>query len=106
MNNPIQIDRATVIELICQTTKEVAVPPLVVPEILNEQTCLFGCAGFLDSLSLVSVVLDVEQKVNDLYDLSISLADERSVSQRRSPFRSVASLTDFVLTLALEQQKS
>jgi len=41
--------------------------------------------GFLDSLGLVSVVLDVEQKVNDRYGLSISLADDRSVSTAEEP---------------------
>ena len=72
---------------------------------MGEETYLFGSKGFLDSLGLVSVVLDVEQKVNDLYGLSISLADDRSVSQQRSPFRSVASFADYILMLSAEWQR-
>lgn len=72
---------------------------------MGEHTRLFGSHGFLDSLSLVSVVLDVQQLVNDGYGLSISLADDRSVSQERSPFRSVASLADYVLMLAGERKQ-
>ena len=100
----IELDRAAVVKVICETAREVAGHDPNVPELMDERTWLFGPTGFLDSLALVSVVLDVEQKVNDLYGLSISLADDRSVSQRRSPFRSVGSLADYVLMVAGERQ--
>ncbi|MCU0512908.1 MAG: hypothetical protein MUE40_10095 [Anaerolineae bacterium] len=70
---------------------------------LDEKTRLFGGSGLLDSLGLVSVLMDVEQQVNDSQGTAITIADERAMSQERSPFRSVGSLTDYVLTLLHEQ---
>lgn len=94
------IDREAVVGIICETAKEIAPGAPA----MDEGTRLFGSQGFLDSLGLVSLVLDIEQRVNDLYSLSLSLADDRSVSQVRSPFRSVGSLADYVLKLAFEKQ--
>ena len=73
------------------------------PVTVDEATRLFGSNGLLDSLGLVSVVLDVEQQINDHLNLAISIADDRAMSQQRSPFRTVGSLADYVLTLIAEQ---
>ncbi len=70
---------------------------------LDETTRLFGDQTILDSLGLVSVLMDIEQQVNDQLNTSIVIADERAMSQQRSPFRSVGSLTDYVLLLTTEQ---
>lgn len=63
---------------------------------VNEKTKLFGSGGALDSLSLVSLIADVEEKIVDTFERSIVLADERAMSQRTSPFRDVESLCDYV----------
>lgn len=63
---------------------------------VNEETKLFGQGGALDSLSLVSLIADVEEKIYDAYERSIVLADERAMSQRTSPFRDIKSLSDYV----------
>ena len=95
--------RAELVELIARTVRDVtAATPNPAPPGLDEGTRLFGRNGLLDSLTLVSVVLDVEQEVNERYGLSLSMADERSVSQERSQFRTVASLADYVLKLAAD----
>jgi acyl carrier protein len=96
------MERREVIDIICQVVREVP----GAPENVDENTRLFGSEGFLDSLKLVNVVLDTEQQINDSYNLAISLADDRSVSQKRSPFRSVASLADYILTVAAEQTQA
>ena len=41
--------------------------------------------------------LDGEQEVQARYGLDISLTDDRAVSQKRSPFRSVGSLADYIV---------
>lgn len=66
---------------------------------LTADTHLFGGDGLLDSLGLVSVLMDVEQTINDELGTEITIADERAMSQERSPFRQVGSLTDYVMTL-------
>jgi acyl carrier protein len=61
----------------------------------SAESVIFGRGGKLDSLGLVNFVLAVEDRLKAL-GLSISLTDERAMSQSRSPFRSVAALTAFV----------
>lgn len=63
----------------------------------EEGAPLYGEGGKLDSLGLVSLVLDVEEAINAITGVHLVLADERSVSQRRSPFRDVRSLADHVM---------
>lgn len=69
---------------------------------VTESTVLFGREGIFDSLGLVSLIVDVEQKIEDL-GISITLGDERAVSQKHSPFRTVQSLADHVCLLIDEQ---
>lgn len=63
----------------------------------SEETALYGDAGGLDSLTLVSLIMDVEEAVNDRTGGGLVLADERAMSQRRNPFRDVRSLADYVV---------
>lgn len=69
---------------------------------LGEETRLFGRAGLLDSLGLVSVVLDIEQELSEARGIELSLADDRAMSQERSPFRSIGTLADYALSLMNE----
>ena len=96
------IERRDVVAMICQIVKEIP----GAPETVDEDTRLFGSNGILDSLKLVNVVLDAEQQINDTYNLAIALADDRSVSQERSPFRTIASLADYILAVAAEQARA
>ena len=64
----------------------------------SEETVLYGSGGALDSLGLVSLILDVEQAVNERAGTSLVLADEQAMSQRRNPFRDVRSLADYVMS--------
>jgi acyl carrier protein len=67
------------------------------------ETILFGANGTLDSLALVNVVADVETRVEEVFGEQITLADERAVSRRRSPFRSVESLAEYIEELLREK---
>ena len=60
-----------------------------------DDTVLFGRDGHLDSMALVTLLLDVEESLLD-NDIEVSLSDEKAMSQARSPFRSVASLVDYI----------
>jgi len=62
-------------------------------------TQLFGPEAVLDSLGLVSVIADVEMAVSDLVGHAVSLMDDVALSQENSPFESVRSLADYVMTL-------
>ncbi len=69
---------------------------------LNEDTRLFGKSGILDSISLVSLMVAVEQTVEDAFSVPITIASDRAMSQSRSPFRTIGSLTDWVVQLLQE----
>jgi acyl carrier protein len=66
-----------------------------VPANLTSDTSLFGHDGILDSLGLVTLVVAVEQAIEDTYGVSVSLADERAMSQRHSPYRTIGSLAEY-----------
>ena len=57
---------------------------------------LFGEGGVLTSVDFVTLVLDIEEAVEEATGKSITLADERAMSQKHSPFRTVGSLADYI----------
>jgi acyl carrier protein len=74
-------------------------------ESLNEitkETKLYGGNSALDSLALVSLITDLEERISDEFDKDIVLADEKAMSQRTSPFRNVESLTNYISNLIEE----
>lgn len=64
---------------------------------------LIGEGGRLDSLGLVNLIVAVEQRVQDQYDVALTLADERAFSQKHSPFRTLGALAEYVHQLLAEQ---
>jgi acyl carrier protein len=73
------------------------------PEIMGESTYLIGSGSLLDSLGLVTLIVDLEQRLENEYGISLTLADERAMSQKNSPFRTVRSLADYIcLLIAVE----
>jgi len=62
----------------------------------SQDTVLFGREGILDSLGLVSFIAAIEEKFEDTFGKVMTLADARAVSQKNSPFRSVATLIDYL----------
>ena len=62
------------------------------------ETRLLGPDGIVDSIELVNLIVLVEQKVRDTFQTAVILADERAMSLARSPFRSVRSLVDHVVS--------
>lgn len=69
---------------------------------LAPETRLFGTGAALDSLSLVSVILDVEAGVEEAFGRAVSLADDRAMGQPVSPYTDVAALTAYILLLLHE----
>lgn len=64
----------------------------------NENTQIYGAN--LDSLALVSLIADLEDMLNNELNINIILADEKTMSLKNSPFRNVATLTDYILLLS------
>jgi hypothetical protein len=68
------------------------------------RTPLYGPNGTLDSLSLVRVISNIEEKISGQMNKDIVIASEKAVSQRNSPFLSVESLTNFIVDLLNQEE--
>lgn len=62
----------------------------------NLEAPLFGATGKLDSLGLVTMLLEIEDRARDRFEVSLTLADERAMSESRSPFRTLSALSAYV----------
>lgn len=69
----------------------------------TEDTLLFG--ENLDSMGIVFLVMELESRISEKLDVNLTLADERAMSQKTSPFRSVKALTIYANTL-IEEAKA
>ena len=59
-------------------------------------TQLYGDKSEIDSLSLVNVVVLTEQKIEDEFNITINLADEKAMSQKNSPFRTIETFVEYI----------
>jgi acyl carrier protein len=62
---------------------------------VSAEAPIFGPDSALDSLGLVALLLDIEDGLRAI-GCEVVLSDERAVSQKRSPFRSVQSLVTYI----------
>lgn len=85
-----------IIETLIELNEELENESLENPD---SKTKLYGVNGGLDSLSLVSFITDLEEKISDKFDKEIVLADEKAMSAKTSPFRNVESLTLYIKSL-------
>jgi acyl carrier protein len=69
---------------------------------VSPTTPLFGADAEIDSLSLVSLIVDVETALNVDHDLPVSLTDDRAMTREISPYSDVQALKDYILELAAE----
>ncbi len=73
---------------------------------ISNTTAVFDGDDSLDSLSLVSLIVDIEARVEDSFTTEVVLASEKAMSMKNSPYRNVASLVDFVLEELANQKAS
>ena len=63
---------------------------------------LYGRGSSLDSMGLVSFIVGLEQNIEDKFNQSISLADEKAMSQKTSPYQNINSLADYISKLLVK----
>jgi acyl carrier protein len=93
------IDKEQITNLVLDAirdTNQLRVPELQIG--VSENEPLFGWGGILDSLSLVALLLDIEELVLDK-GFEVSLSSEDAMSQAKSPYRDVSSLVDYISQL-------
>ena len=97
------IERTAALNIVYASLQEVfAQTGLDAPAGLNEETVLVGKDAVLDSLGVVSLIVEVEQRVEGEHGASVTLANDKAMSQRNSPFRTVGILTDHVVAMVAE----
>ncbi len=62
---------------------------------VNGNTALMGSDSVIDSLGLVTLLVDIEARLSD-EDVEISILSEKAMSQKNSPFLNIESLTEFI----------
>jgi hypothetical protein len=63
---------------------------------------LYGPDGVLDSMALVQFVIEIEAQLQETFGLAVTLASDRAMSQRRSPFLTTGSLAAYAQELLKE----
>lgn len=60
---------------------------------------LIGETAAVSSMALVSFIADVESTLMERHNLQLTLVSERALSRKKSPFRSVDALAEYVVEL-------
>jgi acyl carrier protein len=97
------VNRQAVMQVILAALQDVLAGEESQQSMFDESTRLIGRSAVLDSMGLVTLIVEAEQRLEADYNLIVVLADDRAMSQTRSPFLSVGSLADYVMQLATEQ---
>jgi acyl carrier protein len=66
------------------------------PDKVDFNTPLFSKKGIVDSLGLVQLIADIEEEFYQATRQQLILADEKAMSMKFSPFRSISSLVDYI----------
>jgi len=59
-------------------------------------TAVFSGDDAIDSLSLVTLIVALERAVSEQFGQTVSLADEKAMSQKNSPYATVGSLAALI----------
>jgi len=71
---------------------------------ITSDTRLYGSKSALDSIALVTLIADIEERVASQLGKDIVLADERAMNERVSPFARVGTLVDYIEKLLTKEQ--
>ena len=55
---------------------------------------LYGASGKLESLDFVTLIMEVEEKINAEFGTDITIADENLLSKEKSPFSTLGTLIE------------
>ncbi len=85
-----------VLSTLADLNREWGLEALLAP---TEETRLFGAKSGVDSLMLVTLLAELEARVDEQLGQGVILADERAMSAARSPFRRVGTLIEHLAGL-------
>ena len=101
------IDREKIADLVIKTIHELG-EDLEKEELIkgDESTRLFGARSSLDSMGLVNLIADIEERLSEEFQIDLTLANQSAMSRSHSPFRRAASCIDYIMGLITEAEKN
>ncbi|HXI26864.1 MAG TPA: hypothetical protein VNG89_00525 [Vicinamibacterales bacterium] len=105
---PISSDTTPSVVVTEEAVREVVLQAMRLANLAREESAqlevsaeapIFGPDSALDSLGLVALLLDIEDGLRAV-GCEVVLSDERAMSQKRSPFRSVPALVGYITSVA------
>ena len=64
---------------------------------VSDDTILYDGGDGIDSLSLVRLIVSLEERCGERFGKRLTLADEKAMSLRHSPYRTAGALTEFIV---------
>ena len=71
----------------------------------DPDTVVFGSEAALDSLSMISFIVALEERIEFETGITVRLVNEKAMSMRNSPFRTLNSLAIYIDELLAENVK-
>lgn len=66
---------------------------------INYDTLLLSEGSAIDSITIVSIIVDLESEMSDAFQKEISLSDDHAMTRKISPYENVKNLIEYVLEL-------
>lgn len=64
---------------------------------VDVNTRLIGSSAIFDSMELVQFIVEVENLLDENFEIEIQLASEKAMSRRSSPFISIKTLSEYII---------
>jgi acyl carrier protein len=74
--------------------------------VVDTDTVIVGQSAVLDSIGVVSLIVDIEQRLEAEHGVAVTLASEKAMSQRSSPFRTCGVLAEHICSTIAEGQSA
>jgi len=62
----------------------------------GHDTKLYGKDSIIDSIVLVNIIIDIEEEIQNSFNIPLQIANDAAFSTKRSPFRTINSLIHFI----------
>lgn len=96
------IDRKVALEIVLAALREAVEQNGGDAASVNDDTVIVGPAAVIDSIGVVSLIVDIEQRLEMDHEVSVTLANDKAMSQKSSPFRTPAVLADHIVATHTE----
>ncbi|MFM6908619.1 MAG: hypothetical protein ACKPKW_05680, partial [Dolichospermum sp.] len=94
----LEIKKEEVVNIIKRALTEVGDNSNInLPKEIAEETRILGGNSPFDSMHLVNIIVLIEDYIADTFNLNITLANEHTMSQGKSPFLSIKTLTNYIV---------